>query len=45
MRYLVELTIDQRPTRQEWVSEKVYNNLVRLGWAKDGRMKLVETRP
>lgn len=42
MRYLVDLTIDQRPTRREWVSARVFRCFERLGWVADGRVVVVE---
>lgn len=44
MRYLVNITIDQRPTRTEWVSERIYQTFVRLGWTKDGRVVLIKSQ-
>lgn len=37
MRYLVELTIDQRPPRKEWVNGHMLDLFKRLGWLNDGK--------
>jgi hypothetical protein len=42
MRYLVELKIDQRRERVEWVSATVHDAFTRLGWYANGKAKLLK---